>query len=389
MSAEEAVLTLAHVVPRVHEEASGPSQAVVSLCGALADLGHDVKLSILAPRPEKVDPRIKLYDYPDLSIVHRFGVSFSMWHALIKCGRNADILHNHSLWMFPNIAPGLVTESSRGAKLVVSPHGTLSPGALNRSKWRKRVTWGLLGQRLTWTRAACFHATAEREYEDIRRLGFRQPVAIIPNGVEITELPIASSKCGDRRTLLFLSRVHPIKGVDLLLHAWAALAPRYPAWDVEIVGPSDPPGYLDEMRMLSVRLGLERVSFPGPVYGAAKRERMLHADLFVLPTHSENFGMAVAEALSHACPVITTREAPWPGLETQRCGWWIEDSLDALTNALDHAMSLNRRDLEAMGSRGRTWMERDFGWNGIARQKSDVYLWLVGRALRPECIRIR
>ena len=257
---------------------------------------------------------------------------------------------------------------------------------MNRSKWKKRIAWWLLGQRLTLTRAHCFHATAESEAEDIRRLGFRQPVAIIPNGIEIPDLPIDRPRHGDRRTLLFMSRVHPIKGVDSLLKAWGALAPRYPEWDLAIVGPSDPPGYLDKMKALATRLGLARVSFVGPLYGAAKSEAYWNADVFVLPTHSENFGLVIGEALAHGCPAITTREAPWAGLQTHSCGWWIEDSLKALTVALDQAMSLDRGALAEMGARGRAWMERDFGWDGIARQMSDVYLWLLGRGERPACV---
>jgi glycosyltransferase involved in cell wall biosynthesis len=309
-----------------------------------------------------------------------------MWAVLRERIREADIVHVNSLWMFPNIVPGLVTRPDQGAKLVVSPHGTLSPWAMNMSKCKKRVAWWLLGQRLTLKRAACFHATAESEYEDIRRLGFRQPVAIIPNGIDIPAPPLGGPRRGERRTLLFLGRVHRIKGVDLLLNAWGRLAARYPDWDLAIVGPSDPPGYHDEMQALATRLGLARVSFVGPLYGSAKSEAYWNADVFVLPTHSENFGMAVAEALAHACPAITTRGAPWAGLETERCGWWIEDSLAALTAALDHAMSLDRGALAEMGARGRAWMERDFGWDGIAQRMAGVYSWLLGRGETPACV---
>ncbi|SUS07994.1 Glycosyl transferase, group 1 (fragment) [uncultured Defluviicoccus sp.] len=257
---------------------------------------------------------------------------------------------------------------------------------MNMSRSKKRIAWWLLGQRLTLTRADCFHATAESEYEDIRRLGFRQPVAIIPNGIDIPALPYSGSRRSDRRTLLFVSRVNPKKGVDTLLTAWGALAARYPEWDLAIVGPSDPPGYLDEMKALATRLGLVRVSFVDPLYGSAKSEAYWNADVFVLPTHSENFGLVIGEALAHGCPAITTREAPWAGLEAERCGWWIEDSLGALTAALDHAMSLDRDALAEMGARGRVWMERDFGWDGIAQQMASVYSWLLGRGDRPTCI---
>ena len=388
MNSENTRLRIMHIVPRIHEEASGPTQSVVALCAALAGLKHRVDLSTLTPTPSRIDPRISLRLHGTLPFAYRFGISFRLWAALKQSARSADILHNHSLWMFPNIAPGLVTRPDQGAKLVVSPRGTLSHWAMNMSKRKKRVAWWLLGQRLTLTRAACFHATAESEYEDIRRLGFRQPVAIIPNGNDIPAPKPDGPRRGERRTLLFVSRVNPKKGLDTLLKAWGPLATRYPEWDLAIVGPSDPPGYLDELQALATRLGLARVSFVGPLYGSAKSEAYWNADVFVLPTHSENFGLVIGEALAHGCPAITTHEAPWAGLETERCGWWIEDSLEALTIALDHALSLDRGALAEMGARGRAWMERDFGWDGIARQMADVYSWLLGRGEMPPCVRV-
>jgi glycosyltransferase involved in cell wall biosynthesis len=378
-------MALVHVCGTISLEASGPTQSVANLCRALAADRTDVELVYLDFGSEPALDGVRTRVFPQSRVP---GLRFAAWslpmltHLLRTCGRDT-LIHVHGLWHFPTIYPGWV-HVLRQCRLIASPRGTLSAWATRRSRRKKEFSW-LLGQRLALKRAHAFHATAESEAEDIRRLGFRQPIAIIPNGIEIPELPAADGR-GPERTLLFLSRVHPTKGVDTLLSAWRALAVRFPEWRLVIAGPSDPAGYLDEMRALAARLGVGRVSFPGPIYSEDKARAYRDADLFVLPTHTENFGLVVGEALAHGRPVITTREAPWAGLHQHGCGWWIADSVDALTAALDQAMALDRDTLDAMGARGRAWMARDFGWDGIARQMSDVYLWLLGRGEKPACV---
>src|SRR5690606_27143605 len=140
---------------------------------------------------------------------------------------------------------------------------------------------------------------------------------------------------GSRR-LLFLARIHKKKGVDVLLNAWRRLEERHPDWELTIAGPDDG-GYLDGMKQLAAALQLRRVDFTGPVYGERKSTLLQSSDLYVLPTHSENFGMTVAEALAHGVPAIVTKGAPWQGLEDHQCGWWIDLSEDSLAACLDQA----------------------------------------------------
>lgn len=181
-------------------------------------------------------------------------------------------------------------------------------------------------------------------------MGFRQPVAIIPNGIDIPS-PIEKTP-GGMRTLLFLGRIHPVKGLDMLLPAWGSVQVCFPDWELRIIGP-DNGGYLDKMRSLASKLGLMRVEFFGPLFGAEKWQAYAEADLFVLPTCSENFGMSVAEALASGMPAIVTRGAPWSGLSGYGAGWWVEPSRDALVASLENAMALPADSLMAMGQCGR------------------------------------
>ena len=146
-------------------------------------------------------------------------------------------------------------------------------------------------------------------------------------------------------------------------------------------------GHDDELRALATALGLTRVSVEGPIYGDAKTAAYREADLFVLPTLNENFGLTVAEALAAGTPAISTKGAPWSGLESEGCGWWIDHGVEPLAAALAHAMALPRETLKAMGDKGREWMARDFSWDRVARDMLDVYLWLARGAGPPLAIR--
>jgi glycosyltransferase involved in cell wall biosynthesis len=275
--------------------------------------------------------------------------------------------------MMPNVYPGQAARRHR-LPLVVSPRGTLSAWAFSSGSRIKRLFWPAL-QRPALAATSCFHATAQSEYEDIRRMGFPQPVAIIPNGIDIPGLPAKVVR--PHRTLLFLGRIHPIKGLDMLLPAWRAVQDRFPDWQLRIVGP-DNGGYLSQMQRMVVDLRLKRIEFCGALYGEQKWTAYRQADLFVLPTYSENFGMAVAEALASGTPAIVSKGAPWPGLVRQGAGWWVDIGMDPLVACLENALARPATELAKMGSRGRTWMETEYSWRQVGLQMATTYRWILG-----------
>jgi glycosyltransferase involved in cell wall biosynthesis len=338
----------------------------------------------LLPVPERSDDRCCVVGYPLHPMLRRLGISPGMRSGLSAI--DADLLHNNGVWMMPNVYAGTVARK-RGLPLVFSPHGMFSEWAMAFSRRRKQVAWWLLGQRRAAAATACFHATSASEAEDIRRLGFRQPIAVIPNGIDLPDLgsTVPGGENEGRRTMLFLSRIHPKKGIPILLRAWRRLEWQFPDWDLVVAGPEET-GHLAEMVKLARDLDLERVSFPGPADAKAKQTLYRRANLFVLPTHSENFGMVVAEALAYRVPVITTTGTPWQELERRDCGWWIELSERNLAATLAAAMNLPAEQLVAMGARGRLWMKQSFGWPGIATQMRSAYEWVLGGGPPPACV---
>lgn len=371
-------MRLLHLVPHIDDEASGPSYSVPRLSQSLSARGHEVELICLRAPPTLEGVRLSVY--PQWRRFPRFAVSPALARALRRRAGEVDIVHNHSLWSMANVAAGWVVPG-RHAKLVTSPRGTLSAWALANSASVKRALWPLQSRALR--RADLLHATSEVERDEIRALGLGLPVAVIPNGIDIP-MPPERSLDGPK-TLLFLSRIHPKKGIDRLLQAWQVLAPEFTDWRLVIAGRGEP-GHVDEVTGLATTLQLPRVEFPGAVYGAAKSQLYGAADLFVLPTHSENFGMVVAEALAHGCPAVVSTGAPWAGLQTQRCGWWVDLDQQSLAEVLSSAMALPQASRAAMGQRGRQWMQRDFSWESVSAQMADAYQWLLGRGPRPDFV---
>jgi glycosyltransferase involved in cell wall biosynthesis len=377
-------MKLVHVVPHVNQEAAGPSYSVPRLCQSLAECGNVVELSCLAARGEI--PGVRLDLHRQWSVLGRFAISSSLSLALWKKVGAIDVVHNHSLWSMVNVAAGWIVPG-RGAKLVTSPRGTLSAWALSRSPRVKKLLWPL--QRRALARADMLHATSEVEYQEIRSLGFTAPVAIIPNGIDLplTQADVESGVGSDQRTLLFLSRIHPTKGLDRLLRAWVQLQARHGEWRLVIAGTGEP-AHVREVRDLATALDAHRVEFPGPQYGDAKGAAYRNADLFVLPTHSENFGMVVAEALAYGCPAIVSFGAPWSGLKTENCGWWIANDVETLVTALDIALATPEAELKAMGLRGRAWMKREYDWSSIAQKMDRAYRWLLLGGDIPDYVKV-
>ena len=294
------------------------------------------------------------------------------------------LIHSHGIWSPVNHWASVAARRCN-IPLIIHPRGMLEPWALNHKALKKGFALALF-QRRELISAQLLIATSNVEYENIRRFGLRMPVAIIPNGVALIagSSPMLSSPRGGARVALFLSRVHPVKGLLNLVRAWARLAPV--GWHLCIAGP-DEAGHLKDVMVLVRSLGVQdSVTYLGAIDGAAKSDLYNAADVFVLPTFTENFGLVVAEALAHGLPVITTRGAPWSDLETFGCGWWVDIGVEPLVTALHVAMALSDDERRAMGARGREYVRR-YDWDDIAQDTADVYRWVVRQGPKPACVR--
>ena len=280
--------------------------------------------------------------------------SSGLVRALHELAPKADLIHDHGLWLMPNVDAGRAALRAR-KPFIVAPRGMLGPAALAFSRTKKRIVWALL-QGDVVRRASCIHATSEQEHDEIRNFGLKNPIAIIPNGIDLPELDSHSTAANDfGRIVLSLGRIHPKKGLDRLVRAWAHLESAHPEWRLRIIGP-DELGHAGELAALAAELKTQRVSIEGSVAGDAKTAAYREAELFVLPSLNENFALTVAEALAAGTPVIATKGAPWHGLAREGCGWWIDHGVEPLVAALAKAMTMG-------GKHCKRWVRKDGrGW---------------------------
>lgn len=386
-------MNIVHTVASVEQEASGPSYSVPSLAAALGRVGHDAEVVALGDGEQRTvcGARVVTFlrDGMRPKALMRLGRSRAMRDYLLKS--EADVFHAHGLWMMPNVYPA---EAARrfGKPFMLAPRGMLGRDALKFSATTKRLFWAVW-QRSAADAVSCFHATAESEYDDIRAFGLKQPVAIVPNGIDLPVLSELESGDASRSLpteapfVLSLGRIHPKKGLDRLIAAFVQIAPAHPDWELRIVGP-DEGGHSGRLLRQAAAAGLEhRIRISPPVFGREKFLLMRRAEVFALSTLHENFGMTVAESLAVETPVISTKGAPWSGVQEHGCGWWVDHGPDALAAALHDAMIMPTDELRAMGAKGRRWMQNDFGWDGIGAKMAAVYRWLGEAGDKPDWVK--
>lgn len=363
-------------------EFGGPSRSVPALAAALGRLGADVELMTTVPPGSDApilppEDLVRTHLLPRASRRTRWLARGNAFAAALRArgARQPDtVIHDHGIWLPSNHAVA-VASWQLGIPRIVSPRGMLSAWALAAKRFRKSAAWTLY-QRRDLMRAAALHATSESELADCRRKGYQGRIAVVANGTELPP-PAGDDKPSShvpprvRRTLLYLGRVHPVKGLATLVDAWARLRPA--GWRLVIAG-QDADGYAAELQRRIARDGLQgEISILGAADGPDKWALYRSADLFVLPSHSENFGMVVAEALACGVPVLTTRATPWSELPEQRCGWWIDAGLVPLVDALRVAVATPGAELRAMGARGRAFVESKYTWDAAAREMSSLY----------------
>ena len=393
-----------HLTQAVSTSGGGISEVVRALSMAQQDAGDQPRVLSVEDDGEAIGPWPK--ESPEfLSACHFPGMIVlpDMDERLDQI--NPEVLHTHGIWTYLSI--GVPRWARRNQKpYIVSPHGMLDAWALDNSKLKKKVAAALY-ERRHLRGAACLHALCASEADSIRAFGLKNPIAIIPNGIEIPEgRDLSSRYSAEKKIMLFLGRLHPKKGLENALRAWAAIRHSPSAirhqhnWQFVIAG-WDQGGHEVMLKHLCEELGLSfaevpakqflsleassgqlsgfSVVFVGPLFGELKAQLLERANVFILPSYSEGLPMSILEAWAYELPVVMTDYCNLPEGFSADAAIHIDTEVESVSAGMIKMIECSDAELKGMGVNGLNLVKEKFTWPTIAAQMGELYQWVRKR----------
>jgi glycosyltransferase involved in cell wall biosynthesis len=376
------------LVSSVSRDAGGLFQSVRGLAKATMSEGATVSVFGISDARSAVDS-LKWRPLPVQTFQPGFrgwGYSNQLVPALLAA--DLDILSLHGLWKYCSVASRRWHRRT-GRAYIVHPEGMLESWALRNARWKKRIA-ALLYENQHLREAACLRALSEAEALSFRAQGLSNPICVIPNGVDLPDLSEsnAGSRSQNRKTLLYLGRLHRKKNVANLIRAWNEMSNsqdcRRDAWVLAIAG-WDQSGYESELKRIAAG---PSVVFLGPRFGADRAECYRKCDAFILPSLSEGLPMTVLEAWAYAKPVLMTPECNLPEGFSADAALRVGPSPEEIADGVRSIIEMSDNDRRAMGVRGRDLVATKFSWPRIGEQMRAVYEWVLGGGVPPATMRL-
>lgn len=386
-----------HLVSNLDRSFGGPAISVPELGVELERLGIEVTLMSVTL---KGDVKNEVIERAGLHHVCIRGlgrgplyIAPEFQRKLAQLVRPDSVIHLHSMW--PSVAYyALQVIRKTNVPLVLAPRSNLYDQSLARHRFRKWLLQALYINQL-FGRVSCWHATEPDEVSAIEKVDTKHPIALVPNGIRVdearcevsrAEAKLALNWCMNSRVLLFLSRIHPRKGLIELVRSFMRHEGYRHNWVLSIVGPIQDREYFNQVSIAASDHWGKGVRYEGEVYGKNKWLVYRAAELFALPSKFENFGISIGEALASGIPVLTTKSCPWPQIKEHDAGWWIEDTPAALDVAMGQILFATEEELAKKGERS-VGLVQSMSWRDRARDMSDIYRWLLNRSPEiPRCL---
>ena len=363
-------MKIIHYIPSIDRTAGGTSTYMQVLAKGLGELAEVHIITHASENPLTME-NCTVHYVPEYNPFRRHWTKLV---AGIMEEIHPDIVHVNCCWM-PACAVVQRIAKKRGYRVVLTPHGMLEPWIIKRHYWTRKLPALLLYQRAAIRKADCLQATAESEYDNLLRLGYNDKISVVKLGIDADGIKMKES-WKKTRQILFLSRVHVKKGINFLIEAAEILREELKGYRILVAGEGDEE-YVSALKRQIGDKGLQdMVQLVGGVYGDEKWRLFQSSDFFVLPTHSENFGLAIAESLASGTPVITTVGTPWSDLNTSHAGAWIEIGTLPLVETLRKFLAMTEEELEQMGRNGRKLIETKYSARVMAKEMMEVYSYL-------------
>lgn len=301
-------------------------------------------------------------------------------HKYLKKEVNVDIYHIHGTWMYHGLAVSQYAHKI-GKPYVVSPRGMLYPQALAHHALLKKVMMRIYQGKVLGG-AACVQATCKEEMEYYRALGFKNPVAVLPNPIDINGIVNRNIPDKQNFQIGYLGRLHPRKRVERLIYAFAELKEELKDHELKIIGGGDIQ-YQNFLKAEANRLKLRNVIFTGFLTGKEKDDAITGLSLLIVPSDFENFGNIVTEALVRGVPVIASKGMPWRELEEFHCGWWINNDQESINRTLLEALTLPLEERVQMGMNGKRLMCENYSVEVLGEKMKQLYEWVLTKGEKP------
>lgn len=308
-----------------------------------------------------------------------YGYSHNMHRFLEQS--DYELYHTNGMWLYCNHATCRIAEK-KNKPYIITPHGMLYPQALARSAWKKRLMLTIGGVNKDLKLADCIHCTCMEEMKHYRDLGYKNPVAVIPNPVPVPSFIDELINERKIKRIGFLGRLHPRKNVEALLDAWMLLGIKVKDAQLVIMGKGDF-AYEKMLKEKVKESGMMNVEFAGFVNGREKFERLASLTALCVPSDFENFGMIVTEALSVGTPVIASLGTPWQELNTEHCGYWIDADVKTLSETIEQVLSLPENEIRRMGENGKRLVQERYQDAQVAQMIVQLYDWLITGGKKP------
>jgi glycosyltransferase involved in cell wall biosynthesis len=388
-------MTISHVIGIFSPEHGGPVVSLANYASGQAKAGLKVQIRTVEGYPN-TGPAVRLPSPID-ERVFPLGKPFKLGRSramseFMRAESGPDIYHLHGAWLRA-MYYGYREAIGRNKPYLVQVNGSYQPFDLKRKPWRKNIVRMWYQDRI-FHRAKCLHVNSTKEAAEIRAMGFTAPIVVIPAGFDFVEMDHRLNSLPDnlwpelrtRPFFLYLARIHPSKGIGLLLQAWSELTQEFPDMTMVVVGGGER-DHVAQFRAQAKDLGIEdRCLWKGFVTEDEKVWAYANARFYCLPSFTENFGNTVQEALGLGTPVVATNATPWTNLGKIGCGWVADCTVDSVRSELKLALSTPSSILREMGRIGRKYIMDGFSLESVINEQIRTYRWLLGEAPPPSCM---